>query len=174
MVLPSQIKIKQWLCAWQIYLISETHCEDLLHDLFKPSNLKTAAFFWNNWLGTLTAVDRSDLISGFARPLICHWLSYKFFLHDQMITQGRFRFRFIHHSYRFQTLGETDLRSLCVFNCKVSKAEFTSNPPPATRYKSPAPCYPPPATCHPLPATRHPLLATRGKVLPGVAAVSAI
>ena len=37
--------------------------------------------------------------------------------------------------FLFQTLGETDLRSLSVFNCKVRRGEFASNPPPATRYK---------------------------------------
>ena len=66
----------------------------------------------NNWLWTLTAVDRSDLISGFARPLICHWLSSKFFLHDQMITQDRFRFRFIHHSYRVKIFVSNNRRDV--------------------------------------------------------------
>ena len=63
--------------------------------------------------------------------------------------------------FLFQTLGETDLRSLCVFNCKVSKAEFACNPPPATRYPLQVTRYPPPATCHLPPATSHPLPVTR-------------
>ena len=61
--------------------------------------------------------------------------------------------------FLFQTLGETALRSLCVFNVRLVKRSMHATRQPATRHQSPA-------TRHPFSAKRYLPPATREKVPP--------